>query len=227
MTIAHALMATLSGAPPAPTFLSAGTGGSEAPVSGTLQVPYPATVAANNFLLLHVVAKDSGGPAITTPSGWTSFSARVSSDTLLSSALYWKLAAGTETGNLDVTVTADTVAAGRIYRFSSGSGVEAAGSAVTDASGTGMSAVNVTTLGSDRLAIQCFFAKVNTTIGNISGETNADYTEAVAEYASATGPVIFSCQAAAVASATAITGGSATLASAGTYRVRHGFAIKP
>lgn len=222
----HMLMAAVGGSlPPVPSFLSAGTGAREAPVSGTLQVPYPATVAAGNFLLMHVRDADAGGASITTPSGWTLIKSQFSTDTLVQDCAYFKIATGSETGNVDVTTTGGSYSAGRIYRFATGTGVEAAASAATDASGTGMSAVNVTTLGSNRLAVQLLAAQVNTTIGNITGESGADYTEAVAEYA--TTSLIMSCQTASVSAATAITSGSATLGSAGTYRNRIGFAIIP
>lgn len=211
----------------APTFLSAGTGGQEKPLSGTMQVPYPATVAAGNFLLLQVYASDSGqGPSVTTPSGWTLIKNQTGATPGAMHASY-KIATGSESGNLDVTVSAaDAFAAGRIYRFSGGLSFEAAGSAITTASATAMTCVDLTTLGAQRLAVQLFGATVNTTIGNISGETNADYTEAVAEYAD-TGPVTLSCQIATIAAAIAISGGSATLGAAGTDRVRIGFAITP
>lgn len=210
-----------------PLFLDAGTGAVEAPVSGTLQVPFPATVAKGNFLLLHVVARDTVGPGVTTPSGWTATASRDSTDGFARSSSFWKVADGTETGNLDVTCTADTHVTGRMYRFSHGSGVEAAAGANTDASDVGLTAVDVTTLGLARIAVQLFYAEVNTTVGNIAGESNADYTELVAEYSSATGPVILSAQGAAVETVVAITGGAATLASAGAYRIRLGLAIKP
>jgi len=210
-----------------PSFRAAGAGNVEAPISGTLQVAYPSGITAGQFLLLHVVAQDPTTPAITTPSGWTLIDGRFSTDLTTRSACYWKLASGSESGNLDITATASTFAAGRIYAFNGGNGVEAASGALTDATGTAMLAVNVTTTAEKRRAVQVMFANGNTTIGDLSGETGTDYTEAVAEYASATGPVIFSLQTGSVPSATAISGGSATLGATSTYRARHGFAITP
>lgn len=219
--------AALSASPGAPTFVDAGSGAIEAPISGTFQLPYPATVANGNFLLAHVYAKDATTADISLPSGWTSVNFRASTDTLVYSRAFYKVADGTETGNLNVTATASAFVAGRMYRFSNGTAVEATGSANTDGSGTGLTCVDVTTLGSNRCAVQLFGAVVDQTVTNVSGETNADYTEAVAEYRSASGPVTLSCQVAAVTSAIAISGGSATLGGAGTYRQRHGFAIVP
>lgn len=207
------------------TFLDAGSGAIEVPVSGTFQVPFPATVAAGNFLVLHIYLQDTTAPAVTTPSGWTAITSETGS--VLQGHTFYKIATGAESGNLDVTCTADTFVAGRIYRFSHGSGVEGAASARLNPSNATMTCVAVTTLGVLRCAVQLFGANVNTTIGSVTGETNADYTEAVAEYATASGPVIISCQTASIAAAVAITGGTATLGTAGAFRIRHGFAITP
>jgi hypothetical protein len=209
------------------SFLDAGTGAIEAPVSGTLQVPFPGTVAAGNFLILHVVAKDGATGAVTLPSGWTSSSTRTSTDTTVATLVAYKIADGTETGNLNVTCTAGTFAAGRIYRFSSGTGVEGNGAAIaTDSAGTALNLFNVTTTGGNRLAVQLLSCNGNGVPGSATGESGADYTEAVAEYYSASGPVTLSCQVASVSTATAISGGSVSISSS-AYRIRHGLAIKP
>lgn len=206
-------------------FIDAGTGGLEVPITGTLQVPHPATVAANNFLVMHVLSQDAA-PSITTPAGWTLAGAGESPTATLLSKLFWKIAAGTEGGtNLNVTMTGGTRAGGQIYRFTGGAGIEAYSSRSQNTpSDTNVPAKDLTTLGSKRLAIQCLFASVNTTIGDITGESGADYTEAVAEFAAAA--FLMSLQTAAVDVA-AITGGNATLGSATTNKVAHGFAILP
>ena len=221
----HLILSAMGKGPP--RFVDAGAGATEAPVSVTLQVPYPATVVAGNFLLCQVYAVDTGVAAtVDLPAGWTGIRSIVSADGFARMRSFYKTADGTETGNLDVTTSGGDFSAGRIYRFSHGSAVEADSGTNTDSSGTGMTAVDLTTLGPNRRAVQLLGANVNTTIGDIAGESGADYTEAVAEYANAAG-VIISCQTALVPAAAAITGGSATLGSAGIYRIRHGFAIVP
>lgn len=207
-------------------FIDAGTGGYEAPVSGTLQVPYPATVAAGNFLVAHIVAQD-GSAAITGPAGWTLIGSNSSVGATLSN-LYYKIADGTESGNLDVTVTAGIRCGGRIYRFNRGTGVEAHGTTQEIASDTTQPVVDVTTLGVKRLACQAMWCQPTTTvtIANITGESGADYTEAVAEF-NGTANLMLSLQIATCAAISVITGGSATLGSAETNKITHGFAIKP
>lgn len=207
------------------TFGAAGTGDAVAGGMGTISPTYPTGITSGMILLLQIGAVDTTAPSITTPSGWTALT-----DSGVATGrqrAYWKVADGTETGTLAVTITQDSGAIARIYRMSAGSGIEAAGSARTAASGTGMSAVNVTTTGTLECAVQMLFAAVNTTIGDIAGESGADYTEAVAEFASATSGSILSLQTATAAAPATITGGSATLGAAGTERIRIGFAILP
>jgi hypothetical protein len=207
------------------TFGAAGTGAAE--LSSTpIAVPFPTGIAAGHFLLLHVAVTGSGLVTITTPAGWTLIDSRADAGASFRSAVFWKSATGSESGNQDVTYAADGVAIGRMYRFSHGSGVEAASGSVDETADTTVSAVNVTTTVDLAMAVQCFFHGANTTIGAITGESGADYTEAVAEFASATASALLSCQVAQVATATAITGGSATAGASGAH-IMHGFAIKP
>lgn len=212
-----------NGAGAAPTFVAAGAGGYEAPVAGTLQVPYPASIIAGQFLVLHVVSQDASA-SITTPSGWTLItdSAALVGGTL--SAVYWKKAAGTESGNLDVTLTGGTRCGGRIYQFSRGSGVEAAGTIAETASDSDITIQNVTTLGNRRLACQCLWVQNNTTMADITGESGANYAEAVAEYSN-TG-LTLGLQTAVVNTPTAITGGTCVIGTATSNKIAHGFAIK-
>lgn len=67
-------------------------------------VPYPATVNADDLLVLHIV---TNGGTVTTPSGWTA----VFDETTLTNpkgGLFIKVADGSETGNLTVTVGSTT-----------------------------------------------------------------------------------------------------------------------
>lgn len=227
MTAAAFVISALR-APKQAAFAAAGTGAQEVPLSGTLGVAYPTGIVFGSFLLLHVFLSHSAAPTITTPTGWTLIDSQADGANFRSS-VYWRRADGTESGSLAVTVSGgDTFAGGRMYRMTGGNGVEAAGGARTAGAGTAMDAVNVTTLGPARLAVQMFATAVSsTTLGDISGESNADYTEAIAEFHSATGGFMLQLQTATIASAAAITGGSATLGTNGTQRTRHGFAITP
>lgn len=211
---------------PVPSFVDAGTGALENPIAGTFQVPYPATTVAGRLLLMHIVATLAGDCTITTPAGWTLVGTVDVGASAGESAVYWKVADGTEGGtNVDVTITAGSVCRGRIYQYGSGIGVEAHAARNESGSDTVHLAQNITTLHKNTRAIQLMWANNNTTIGNISGESGTDYTEETAEYSSVGG--VMSAQGGSVAMPTAITGGSATLGAAATIRVSHGLAIIP
>lgn len=213
------------GGPPMPSFIDAGAG--TAGIGGaTISPAFPSGIVAGQFLIAQVYAGDTTAPAVTTPSGWTSAGAFPSGANVYKQWLFWKVADGSESGTLAISLTADTTQAARIYRFSNGSGIEAAAGTRSAGGSTTIAAQNITTLDINRLAIQMFGAVVNTTIGSVTGESGTDYTEVVAEFAAAQ-PVIISFQAGQVPTPTAITGGTVTLGASGTQRCAYGAAIIP
>lgn len=205
-----------------PAFVSAAAGQSG---TGNRTPSFPSPITAGQFLIIQVYANDTTAPAVTTPGGWTAAGAKPTGAVLAKEWLFWKVADGTESGTVSLTCSGDNMTAARIYLFSNGSGIEAAAGQLNTPSSTSLPAQDITTLGAQRLALQMFAAFVNTTVGNISGETGTDYTEAVAEFAAAN--VILSFQTGQVPSPTAITGGTATLGAAGIDRVSYGAAIIP
>jgi hypothetical protein len=82
----------------APTIV-AGTP-AEADTASQIDVPYPANVAAGNLLVMLVGFV--GGGTVTTPTGWTSGGTGTSG---LRGQVWYKVADGTETGNLTVVKT--------------------------------------------------------------------------------------------------------------------------
>lgn len=107
----------------APTFQSKGTAGvaTATPVSPT----YPASIAANNLLILAVcIAHSTSTPTVTAPSGYTLINevALGSGADRHSLHILYKIADGTETGALAVTIGglagANVVALAQIYRVS-------------------------------------------------------------------------------------------------------------
>lgn len=220
-------MLMAAGGPAMPAFISAGAGTSAAPPGATMSPAFPASIVAGDLLILHAAMSDTVGGTVTTPAGWTSIGAFPGGAQVTKQWAFFKIADGSESGTLAVTCSADTAGGMRIYRFSSGTGAEAAAGTRTAASSTSMPAQNLTTLGNNRLAVQLFAAWTNTTIGDITGESGTDYTEAVAEFASATGPILMSVQTGQVPTPTAITGGTATLGAASVQRDSYGFAIIP
>lgn len=215
-----------------PTFAAAGAGTTSlSGTEGQIDVAYPTGIASGTPLFAHIRSNNSTSDGnIATPSGWTSVNQQSLVGAGLRSAVFWKIASGSESGTETFieNATTPTGMVGRMYRFSNGVSIEGASGAATAASATNLDAVALTTLGNLRLALQFFAASVNNTIGNITGETNADYTEAIAEYATSTPfACVLSLQVAAIPTAVAITGGSATLGASGSNRFRHTCALVP
>lgn len=106
-----------------PTYQSKGTAGgaTASPVSPT----YPASIAANDYLIVAVViAHSTSTPTCTTPSGYTLINevAESSGTDRHSLHVYYKLAAGTESGALAITIGglagANVCAIAQIWRIS-------------------------------------------------------------------------------------------------------------
>ena len=100
----------------------------------SIAVPYPASIAANNLLILIVGQKPTtaNGGTVTTPSGWTlitsltgagGYGTTLGADTGNTNVFaYYKVAVGGETGTLAVTVGTTSVAWGQMYRLSGAAG---------------------------------------------------------------------------------------------------------
>lgn len=206
-----------------------GSGGGASATSSPTNVAHPQNILAGQFLVLHCLASGAASVGVTTPAGWTLLSTVPNSTGTSKSFVFYKIATGSESGNLSVTHTGTDGFHARMYSFSRGRAIEASGTNFESTADTSVEAVNVTTLDSWRMACQCIALTTNTTIGPIIGESGADYTEAVAEYSSATGAVTgtLSLQVARVGvAAQAITGGAATAGVSVPDHV-HGFAIVP
>lgn len=132
------------------------------------------------------------------------------------------------TANGTCSVTANVGASGedlfaRIYEFSGASlgtsvdtvfeGDNAPGWSVSSGTGTTVSDAGITTLGPNRLALQCVALASNQAIGDFTGESGGDWTEA-AEYQSAAAVTgTLQLQTAPIASAGTINGGTVTVSS--------------
>lgn len=226
------LLGVDTGGPPMPAFIDAGAG-TAGSGGGTISPAYPAAIVAGQFLVLHLFLGDSGTPTAATPAGWTLADA-LPAGSSYKQWLFWKVATGSESGTQAVTVSANIAQAARIYRFTSGSGIDAQGAigGHLAASSTDLLAESLnTTLGPNRRALQLLAATVNTTISDITGELfGIDFTEAVAEFTTAQ-PVLIDLQTAPVATAQIVVGNGdafkATLGVAGTHRCSYGAAIAP
>ena len=83
----------------APVFVSSASGNAVSLVT-SVAIPYPTGGGANNLLLLWMVVLS--GSTITTPAGWTLLDTQTNSTVV---SLYGKLATGSESGSLTVTVS--------------------------------------------------------------------------------------------------------------------------
>lgn len=208
-----------------PTYLNSATPGYEAPVSGTLQVPFPATVNSSDFLVCEVQVQDAAAAAITVPAGWTDIGLITLSATNKARAFYLS-AVGNEDGtNLDVTCTASVFAGGVIHRFRTAGGIEAIGTTSEAASDTSHPVVGVTTLGPNRLCVQLesTIRSGTPTLADITGETGVDYTQPSAVQLVA--GFNFGIQTALCVAAQANSGGSAAWSVAQAGKFTFGFAL--
>lgn len=197
-----------------PVVESVGTGDTD--FSGTATIPYPATVAADDLLILQC-GINNASDTVTTPSGWTAFSGNpYSGGSDSRQYLFWKKATGSESGDLSVTWTAANRMNSRIYRFSGQDLTTPLGtpSSSTGASGT-LSDEGVTTTQADSLALNFFvIGRENVSLSAMSGMTGGTWVEDFAEYGAGGTPpdyITIGMNRADMASAGTINGGTATL----------------
>ena len=201
-----------------PNFVAAGTGASRAS-NGVLQVPYPDGVQADDYLLMHVYF-DHGSSNITF-SGWTTLSGPNAHtggnqrDWLLA-----KVATGTESGTTadSSDVISSSMRMARIYAFR---GVDVVGTPYEDlsvratASSTTLDDFDVTTTGSNRLAINLCSIPDDLAMDVFAGQSGGTWIEPVSEYTTIAGTDgALQIQIADKVAAGVIGGGSMTLSEA-------------
>lgn len=214
-----------------PYFDNAGAGAGT--TGTTLTLPYPTGIAAGDMLIASIACSDKDD-TFTMPSGWALITAAEQADANWQkhSAIY-KVADGTESGNLSVTVTTVTAnegQVGRIYLFKgcSPQAPHAPSTVVSVAASTTVSAPSVTTTEPRELAIALVYIGSDTASVDFTGESGGDWTEALAEYTLNAGFGIshnLQMQTAVLASAGTISGGTFTITSARSVCL--GFALKP
>ena len=194
-------------------------------------VNYPSGIASGNMLILHVFAHETSAvnpPTITAPTGWTE--SRNDSIAKATSAIFYKIADGTESGSVSLSVFGEgsETYLGVIYRFSNASSITSLTTASSSASSTSMPANSVTT---QNLGIACQFMSCRgvSTITEITGESGGDYTESDVEVTDGTGAsgITMSLQIDETATGTTITGGTATLGTSRPDRFIQSFCISP
>lgn len=197
-----------------PEFVAAGAG-AQSVGAFSIDVPYPSGILAGNLLVLHHVARDSvNTPAENIPSGWSSLAFAAVDIGLSWSFTYYKVATGSESGNLTITTDAnDTCNAARMYCFkytrASGTPYEGLATGADNTADIILDQTSVTTLSENRLCVHIAGAHNNTTVAAFTGETGGNFTEPVAEY-SATGGTL-QIQTAQMVVAGTISGGTAAI----------------
>lgn len=226
---------------PMPTIIGFGAGSASA--TSPFNVAYPSSIQADDMIILVVdgYANDDfelgdASWGLTTPTDFLALddgSGVVSSRllgpvgsqtiTIHTMRLVYKKATGSETGNLSVAFTASGTVVGAKGRMMLVRGAhlkEGYGENFTNATGTTIAPVSLTTTGPNRLALTFFSGLSTSTIGDISGETGGDWTEATAEYTNATTFSAFmQVQSAQLTNAGTLSGGTATLGTSSTQRL--------
>lgn len=200
-----------------PTYAAAGAGANAAAASGTIDVPWCAA-SAGRSAWIQLVIKDAGTDTVTTPSGWTLVrSGNIDSPTKSGMQYIFKKTtpmSGSETGNVTITITGgNDRKIARMYGFDGSNNTDEGGAAVAD-NNTSVPAGSVTTSGANRLALHFLALFAATTVGNFTGETGGDWTEAVAEHSNV---ATLQLQTANMASAGTISGGTVTPGAGGAY----------
>ena len=213
----------------APVYSSAGAGATTEASGAAHNVPVPATVAAGDLLVIHLMYEGST-IAPTAPGGWTLIDPsgpRTGVSGLMRTWVYGRISDGSEGGtNINFGSPANANArTGRCYRFTgvrndTVSNVVGGFNAET-LNQTGINDVGVTTPEADCLAVNLVGVQDDNPVVSFTGETGGDWTEAVAEYAqSATTPdTCLQLQTATMSAAGTVNGGTQTMAAADPWIV--------
>lgn len=209
-----------SGGAPTPsltqvTFQEAGTGSALAGV-GDLTPSFPVTgVQAGDIFILHASIRN---PFVTInqPSGWTPIATQldIAGVALAVHSVFYKIATGSETGNLTVTFTVDSVEVkcARIYRLRGGT-VTTLISGGSIGGGTATMTIGAPTVvcTAKSMAISLIYEADNQAFLEYTGETGGDWSLATALFSTPLGAdSILGIMVATMASAGTITGGSTT-----------------
>jgi hypothetical protein len=186
-----------------------------------LSVGYPSAFYKGDLLLIVVNVEPEASATATTPSGWSNVYNSGSAGT---AACYYKIADGTETGTVSVTITGTitTNVSAVMYAVGNVDPVTPFTTA-TYSSGTGttISDEGVTTLENFSLAVNIVCQSSNT-IAAFSGESGGDWLETEGEV----GTAAIQLQTAEMANPGTVNGGTVTIGVSSPWGVI-GFAVQP
>jgi alpha-tubulin suppressor-like RCC1 family protein len=214
-----------------PTFVGAGSG-----VDGfaSVTVPYPTGLQANDLLVLQIGSRTVNTTPTTAPAGFSHFDPGEAASPNAYQRLYYKFAAGSETGTLTVnldnpaTLGSTHVAVGRFYAFR-GVALSAFTESPTFASDTDgtLTGPTITTTGPRRLAVAFTSLDSNPLMAPFVGETGGDWNEPVPEFLSGMGSNFgIQLQIAPMPTAGTLTGGQADFGGSSDAMICRAFALK-
>lgn len=189
-----------------PTVNTPGAGNTSS--TTTLSLAYPAVVTAGVKLVIHVEVRSGG--TLTTPAGWTLERNALSGTGSFRTYVFSKVAVGSESGSLAITVSGAVFSSGRMYSFSGVGAIEA-----VDGQGNNnvtMVQKPLTTLGVNRLAVALTSVAVGQALDPFTGTTGGTWTESAAEYNPGSGNAL-GIQTAPMSSVGTISGGTDTITS--------------
>lgn len=202
----------------APTFRSVGALATA--VSATVAVAYPAGLAAGDLLILSTRGNAGTITGLSAP-GFTTLKSTNVGGTAVAWSVLWAIATGSESGTVTVTQTGTSISrtSGQMACYTgnqtTGTPFEAANS--NNAISTAPAPASITTTGPDRLAAAAIMVSAATTITAISGASGGTWSESAAAQ---TGTAVLSdFQQATLASATTLSGGTATIGTSANWCV--------
>jgi uncharacterized repeat protein (TIGR02543 family) len=214
----------------APIFVGAGAG---AEGTTSLSVPYPTGLHPSDLLVLQLGSRSPATTPTTPPAGFSHLDPGEWGSPSAYQRLYYKLATGSETGALAVTLIGTSglptthVAVGRFYVFR-GVALTAfteSPAGVTDSNGT-LPGPTVVTAGAGRLAVAFISIDNNPPMAPFESEMGGNWTEPVGEYGSGIGGNFgLQLQIAPMPAGGTISGGEANFGGANDASICRAFAL--
>jgi len=209
-----------------PSFISASTGTTNT-AADTLAINYPSSIQAGDFIVCAVIGEDANGTTLgdTSIASLTNFSTGFDSviqgpTGKYSTAVYYKIATGSESGTETATMTnvgGPRSMSGIMYLLrggqTTGTPIENGSSSDNAASST-WNQRSIATAAAARLAMHVLMSPTSTTTASFTGESSGDFTEANT-YAS--GNATIQLQTAGAPNAVTISGGSMTAGASARY----------
>lgn len=153
-----------------------------------INLPYPSGIKANDILVAHITITSGTAPSHVVPSGWNLLlEATLGSDNAYRHYVFWKRAAGSESGTQAFNISTTGSSSIRVGTMSAWGGCVTTGTpfdgAVSnrDTSASATSSASLTTSQANEIVVNCIGVD-----GNVSATPPGGYTE-IADYGTASG----------------------------------------